>query len=258
MRLVVKIGTSTITHPTGKINYRRFEDLCKVLSDLKNSGIEIIMVSSGAIGMGVGKLHLKQKPKDIATKQAAAAVGQCELMYAYDRVFSEYNQTVSQVLITADDVQSESRLINFQNTINRLIELEAIPIINENDTVSVEEFGIGDNDTLSAIVAKSVNADLLVLLSDIDGLYDRDPHKDKNAKLIPVVNKITKDVLALADGKGSELATGGMATKLKAAQIVTKAGTDMIITNGSKIENLYDIADGKQVGTRFTGKRDKK
>lgn len=257
MRLVVKIGTSTITHATGKINYRRIENLCKVVSDLRNFGIEVILVSSGAIGMGVGKLHLNKRPDDIATKQAAASVGQCELMYAYDRIFSEYNQTVSQILITADDVDNETRLHNFRNTINRLLELEAIPIINENDTVSVEEFGIGDNDTLSAIVAKSINADLLVLLSDIDGLYTANPQKDENAKLIKVVEDINKDILALADGKGSDLSTGGMETKLKAAQIVTACGTDMIITNGADLDNLYAIADGESVGTRFIGKREK-
>lgn len=257
MRLVIKIGTSTITHSTGRINYRRIENLCKVISDLKNSGMEIILVSSGAIGMGVGKLHLNKKPTDTATKQAAASVGQCELMYAYDRIFSEFNQTVSQILITADDIENESRLQNFRNTVNKLIELEAIPIINENDTVSVEEFGIGDNDTLSAIVAKSISADLLVLLSDIEGLYTADPKKDKSATLISVVEKIDKDIISLAEGKGSELATGGMHTKIIAAQIVTEAGTDMIITNGADIDNLYAIADGESVGTRFIGRRKK-
>lgn len=256
MRLVIKIGTSTITHSTGRINYRRIENLCKVVSDLKNAGNEIILVSSGAIGMGVGKLHLNKKPTDTATKQAAASVGQCELMYVYDRTFLEYNQIVSQILITAEDVENDIRHTNFKNTIDRLLELEAIPIINENDTVSVAEFGIGDNDTLSAIVAKSVKADLLVLLSDIDGLYTADPHKDKNARLIKVVEEINDDILALAGGKGSELATGGMETKLKAAKIVTECGTDMIITNGADIDNLYLIADGESIGTRFIGKRD--
>ncbi|MBR3145002.1 MAG: glutamate 5-kinase [Clostridia bacterium] len=256
MRLVVKIGTSTITYNTGKINYRRIDNLCKVVSDLRNSGVEVILVSSGAIGMGVGKLHLHKKPTDIATKQAAASVGQCELMYVYDRAFSEFNQTVSQILITAEDVEIPLRLKNFRNTINKLLSLGVIPIINENDTVSVEEFGIGDNDTLSAIVAKSVNADLLVLLSDIDGLYTADPHKTRSAKLIEKVKEIDDKIVSLAKGKGSELATGGMETKIKAAKIVTSAGTDMIITNGANIENLYKIADGESVGTIFLGKRD--
>ena len=253
MRLVVKIGTSTITYGTGKINYRRIDNLCKVVSDLRNSGVEVILVSSGAIGMGVGKLHLHKKPTDIATKQAAASVGQCELMYVYDRAFSEFNQTVSQILITAEDVEIPLRLKNFRNTINKLLSLVVIPIINENDTVSVEEFGIGDNDTLSAIVAKSVNADLLVLLSDIDGLYTADPHKTHTAKLIEKVKEIDDKIVSLAKGKGSELATGGMETKIKAAKIVTSAGTDMIITNGADIENLYD---GESVGTIFLGKRE--
>ena len=184
MRIVIKIGTSTITHPTGRLNIRQMEALCKVLSDLKNAGNEVILVSSGAIGMGVGKLRLGKKPADVPTKQAAAAVGQCELMYTYDKLFSEYRHTVAQILLTADDIADPVRHENFQNTIQRLLELDAIPIVNENDTVSVAEFGIGDNDTLSAIVATSVHADLLVLLSDIDGLYTADPHKDPDAARI--------------------------------------------------------------------------
>ena len=185
MRIVIKIGTSTITHPTGRLNIRQMEALCKVLSDLKNAGNEVILVSSGTIGMGVGKLRLGKKPVDVPTKQASAAVGQCELMYTYDKLFSEYRHTVAQILLTADDIADPARHENFQNTIQRLLELDAIPIINENDTVSVAEFGIGDNDTLSAIVATSVRADLLVLLSDIDGLYTADPHIDPSATLIP-------------------------------------------------------------------------
>ena len=227
MRIVIKIGTSTITHPTGRLNIRQMEALCKVLSDLKNAGNEVILVSSGAIGMGVGKLRLGKKPTDVPTKQAAAAVGQCELMYTYDKLFSEYRHTVAQILLTADDIADPVRHENFQNTIQRLLELDAIPIVNENDTVSVAEFGIGDNDTLSAIVATSVHADLLVLLSDIDGLYTADPHKDPDAARIELVPEITDEILRLADGKGSELGTGGMKTKLSAAKIVTKAGTDM-------------------------------
>mgnify|MGYP003413062951 FL=1 len=184
MRIVVKLGTSTLAHPTGLLNIRRVEELCKVMSDIKNAGDEIILVSSGAIGMGVGKLALKGRPSDIPTKQAAAAVGQCELMYTYDKLFSEYNHTVAQLLMTGADLENDERHQNFSNTLNRLLDRGAIPIINENDTVATEEIVIGDNDTLAAIVAKSIRADMLVLFSDIDGLYTADPHKDKNAKLI--------------------------------------------------------------------------
>ena len=254
MRIVIKIGTSTITHPTGRLNIRQMEALCKVLSDLKNAGNEVILVSSGAIGMGVGKLRLGKKPVDVPTKQASAAVGQCELMYTYDKLFSEYRHTVAQILLTADDIADPARHENFQNTIQRLLELDAIPIINENDTVSVAEFGIGDNDTLSAIVATSVRADLLVLLSDIDGLYTADPHKHPDATLIHEVRELTPEILALGDGKGSELATGGMSTKLSAAKIATSQGCDMIIANGKNPQALYDILDGIPTGTRFLRK----
>ena len=255
MRIVVKVGTSTLAHPTGRLNIQRMEKLCKVLSDLKNMGHEIILVSSGAIAMGFGKLNLSERPKDVPTKQASAAVGQCELMYTYDKLFSEYRHTVAQILLTADDIADPVRHENFQNTIQRLLELDAIPIVNENDTVSVAEFGIGDNDTLSAIVATSVHADLLVLLSDIDGLYTADPHKDPDAACIELVPEITDEILRLADGKGSELGTGGMKTKLSAAKIVTKAGTDMIIANGAEVEKLYALLDGKSIGTRFLGRK---
>lgn len=255
MKLVVKVGTSTLTHATGHLNIRRMEMLVKVLSDLKNAGHKIVLVSSGAIGMGVGKLSLSERPKDMPTKQAAAAVGQCELMYIYDKLFSEYNHTVAQLLLTGDDIENDQRRMNFENTMSRLLELDALPIINENDTVATEEIALGDNDTLGAIVACAVKADLLVLLSDIEGLYTADPHKDAGAKLIATVEVITPEILALAGEKGSELAVGGMATKLKAASMVNAQGIDMIITNGQKPENLYDILDGKSVGTRFLGKR---
>ena len=253
MRIVVKIGTSTLAHPSGHLNIRRVESLCRVISDIKNAGHEIILVSSGAIGMGVGKLGLREKPKDIPSKQAAAAVGQCELMYIYDKLFGEYHHTVAQLLITGDDTANETRHRNFINTLNRLLELGALPILNENDTVATDEIVIGDNDTLSAIVAQCVGADLLVLLSDIDGLFTADPHKDPTAKLIPVVEELTPEIVALAGGKGSEFGTGGMATKLKAARIATCAGVDMVIANGSHPELLYPIVEGKPVGTRFLG-----
>ena len=253
MRIVVKIGTSTLAHPTGHLNIRRVEELCKVLSDIKNSGVEVIMVSSGAIGMGVGKLGLLSRPSDIPTKQAAAAVGQCELMYTYDKLFSEYNHTVAQLLITGDDVQNETRHQNFSNTLNRLLELGVLPIINENDTVSTQEIVIGDNDTLAAIVAESVKADLLVLLTDIDGLYTAAPHTAPDAKLIPVIHGIDDSVLALAGGSNGKQGTGGMVTKLQAAKICLSCGCDMVIANGSNPANLYEILNGKSVGTMFTG-----
>ncbi len=255
MRTVIKIGTSTLTHSTGCLNIKRIERFCKVVSDLKNAGHEIIIVSSGAVGMGVGKLSLKSRPQDIPTKQAVAAVGQCELMYTYDKLFSEYRHNVAQILLTEHDINDASRKQNFHNTLSRLLELGCIPIINENDTVATEELGIGDNDTLAAIVSVNINAELLILMSDIDGLYTSDPHKDKDAKLIDNVYEITPDIIKLAGGKGSELGTGGMATKIRAAEIATKAGTDMIIINGDDPDKLYDIADGINVGTRFWSKK---
>lgn len=255
MRIVVKIGTSTLAHPTGHLNIRLVEELCKIISDIKNAGNDITLVSSGAIGMGVGKLGLMKRPEDIPTKQAAAAVGQCELMYTYDKIFSEYNLTVAQLLITGEDIASEKRHLNFKNTLNRLLELNVIPIINENDTVATEELGIGDNDTLAAIVAKSIGANKLILLSDIDGLFTADPHKDKNATLISHIEKIDDNILALGGGSVLGQGTGGMATKLEAAKICTAAGCDMVIANGNRPVNLYDILDGKSVGTTFKGER---
>lgn len=251
MRIVIKVGTSTLAHPSGHLNIRRVEELCKVLSDLKNAGHELILVSSGAIGMGVGKLSLKSRPVDIPGKQAAAAVGQCELMYTYDRLFSEYNHTVAQILLTATDFRDDVRCANFRNTLLRLLELDVLPIINENDTVATEEITVGDNDTLSAMVAVNANAQLLILLSDIDGLYTSDPHQDPNAQLIPIVHELSESILALGGGKGSSLGTGGMKTKLHAAQICTSAGCDMVIFNGNNPQSLYDLLDGKSVGTRF-------
>lgn len=252
MRIVIKLGTSTLAHKTGHINIRRVETLCKVISDIKNAGHEVILVSSGAIGMGIGKLGLSKRPDDIPSKQAAAAVGQCELMYTYDKLFSEYNHTVAQLLITGADVENDERHKNFSNTIYKLLEFGALPIINENDTVATEEIVIGDNDTLGAIVAKSINADLLILLSDIDGLYTADPHKDPSAELIVRVNKVDDRIYALAGGKGSALGTGGMVTKLNAAKICLDADCEMVIANGKNPLILYDIIDGKPVGTRFS------
>lgn len=251
MRTVIKIGTSTLTHDNGSVNLRRIEALCRIVSDIINSGEEIILVSSGAIGMGVGKLGLKSRPSDIAGKQACAAVGQCELMYEYDKLFGEYNHTVAQILLTAPDLACDVRREKFENTVERLLDLGVLPIINENDTVATEEIVFGDNDTLAAKVAVTVEADLLILLSDIDGLYTSDPHKNSDARLIGEVREITDDIMALAGKAGSDRGTGGMETKLKAAKIATEAGCDMIIANGSAPELLYDIVEGKSVGTRF-------
>ncbi|MDO5445120.1 MAG: glutamate 5-kinase [Eubacteriales bacterium] len=255
MRIVVKVGSSTLTHATGNLNIRRMQKLCRVISDIKNAGNEVILVTSGAVAMGVGKLSLKDRPRDIPSKQAVAAVGQCELMYTYDREFSEHNQVVAQILLDMYDVENEDRLKNFHNTMFRLLDLGALPIINENDTVATQELAIGDNDTLSAIVASSISADLLVILSDIEGLYTADPRKDPDAVLIPEVFGVTPEIISLAGGSGSSLGTGGMATKLKAAQIANDAGIDMIITNGADPEVLYDIVDGNSVGTKFTARK---
>lgn len=254
MRIVIKIGTSTLTYQNGCVNLRKFEALCHTVSDIKNAGNEVILVSSGAIAMGVGKLNLSAKPTDIAGKQACAAVGQCELMYTYDRLFGEYNHTVAQLLLTAPDLNCSDRLEKFQNTINRLLELKALPVINENDTVSTAEIEFGDNDTLAAEVAAAAGADLLVLLSDIDGLFTADPRVNPKAELIPEVYEITDEVASLAGGAGTKLGTGGMETKIKAAKIATLGGCDMIITNGAYPERLYEIIDGGKIGTRFYSK----
>ena len=251
MRIVIKVGTSTLAHPSGLLNIRRVEELCKAISDLKNAGNEVVLVSSGAIGMGIGKLSLEEKPTDIPTKQAAAAVGQCELMYIYDKLFSEYNHTVAQILITKADTEHTERRANFENTMYRLLELGALPIVNENDSVATDELVIGDNDTLGAIVATSVEADLLILLSDINGLYTADPHRDHTAKLLRRVEEITPEIESMTGGAGSRLGTGGMKTKVGAAKIAMNAGIDMVIANGSDPAVLYDIIAGKEVGTRF-------
>ena len=255
MRIVIKVGTSTLAHPGGRLNIRHTEDLVKVWSDIKNAGHELVVVSSAATGLGVGKLQIA-RPQDIVTKQAAAAVGQCELMYTYDRLFGQYNHTVAQMLLTWEDFDHENRRVNLHNTLERLLELGAIPIINENDPIACEEYSLGDNDTLAALVAECIHADLVILLSDIDGLYTADPHTHTDAQLIPLVESITPDIVELAGGAGSALGTGGMATKISAARRATAAGVDLIIANGAHAEVLYDIMDGKPVGTRFAGKKE--
>ena len=254
MRIVIKIGTSTLTYAGGRVNLRRIETLCKIVSDMMNAGQEVILVSSGAIGMGVGKLRLGERPHDIAGKQACAAVGQCELMDTYDKLFAEYSHTVAQMLLTAPDLSCDDRRGKFVATAERLLSLGVLPIINENDTVATEEIEFGDNDTLAARIAVCVGADLLVLLSDIDGLYTADPRKDPKAELISEVKELTPQIMALAGAAGSDLGTGGMETKLRAARISTEAGCEMVISNGAAPERLYDIVEGKMVGTRFYAK----
>ncbi len=253
-RIVFKVGTSTLTHDNGKVNIRRVEALARVLSDLHNAGKDIVLVSSGAISVGVAKSGRTERPKAVPHRQAMAAIGQCELMYLYDKLFSEYNNMVAQVLITADVVEHPLRKQNAQNTMETILELGAIPIVNENDTVSTEEIEFGDNDTLSALVAELIGADLLVILSDIDGLYDADPHKNADAKLIAQVEKIDESIEALAGGAGSKHGTGGMATKISAAKIATAAGIGMVIINGNAPEKIYDLLEGEQIGTYFCAK----
>lgn len=255
-RLVVKVGTSTLTYDTGKTNIRRMHKLVSVLSDIVNSGVQVALVTSGAIGVGVGKLGLKERPSDISGRQAAATVGQCELMFMYDKLFSEYGHTVGQLLITKNDVDSAERRENLINTFEKLFDYGAVPVINENDSVAVDEIVYGDNDSLSAIVAKLINADALIILTDIDGLYDDNPSENEDARLISQVDEITEELISVAGGHGSKFSTGGMVTKLHAAQIAMDAGIDTIVMNGAAPESIYKALDGKQIGTFFTGKKD--
>lgn len=254
-RVVVKVGTSTLTHRTGRLNIRRVEGLVKNLADLQNAGHEIILVSSGAIGLGMSKIGLAERPKDTPTKQACAAVGQCELMYLYDKLFAEYSINVAQLLLTKF-VLIEDRRQNVQNALERVIQLGAIPIVNENDTVAIDELEleVGENDSLAATVAKIANADLLIIMSDIDGLYDADPRLDPDAKLIPVVEELTDDIRNLAGGAGTKMGTGGMITKINAAEIAVNNGIDMIILNGKNPDNLYYLFETGSLGTRFKAK----
>lgn len=253
-RIVFKVGTSTLTYSTGKTNIRRMAKLVSVLSDLQNQGKEIVLVTSGAIGVGVGKLGLKERPKDTPGRQAAACIGQCELMFMYDKFFSEYSHTIGQLLVTKSDVENDERRKNLINAFNTMFEYGAIPIVNENDSVAVEEIVYGDNDSLSAIVAKLINADALVILTDIDGLFDANPQCDINARLIPVVDEITSEIKALAGDAGSNRGTGGMITKLNAAEISTNAGIDTVIMCGTDPTDIYKLFDGHQIGTFFIGK----
>lgn len=256
-RTVIKVGTSTLTYENGKINYRRIESLCKVISDLQNSGEQIIFVSSGAIGVGMGKVGLETRPSETRKKQALAAIGQCELMFMYDKLFGEYNHSVAQILLTRFAVETEQKRQNVINTIDELLSMSIIPVINENDTVAIDELegnNFGDNDMLSAIVAGLVGADRLIILTDIDGLYDSNPKTDPNAKKIDVVEEITSDILNMAAGTGSNRGTGGMITKLQAADYATKKGTEVYVVNGSNPEDLYEVFDGNNLGTVFCAK----
>lgn len=256
-RVVVKVGTSTLTHENGRLNLRRIETLCKVLSDLQNAGSEVVLCSSGAMGVGVGKLGLKARPASVPDRQAVSAVGQCELMFIYDKLFGEYNHTVAQVLLTRDVVEHDLTKQNVVNTFKALLKMGIIPIVNENDTVATDELrgqNFGDNDTLSAIVADLVEADSLIILTDIDGLFEEDPRKNPEAKLIPEVTYIDEHIRAIAGGTGSNRGTGGMSTKVSAAVVATDAGIDCYVINGADPHNLYELFDGKQIGTVFRAK----
>lgn len=251
-RVVIKIGTSTLTHKaTGRLDLRHLETLARILSDVKNMGIDVALVTSGAIGVGMSKLGMTVRPKELRYKQAAAAIGQCELMHIYDKFFLDYSQVVGQVLITKSDIVEETRREKVEDTFEALFELDAIPVVNENDTTGVDEILFGDNDTLSAEVASLVGADLLIILSDINGLYDSDPRENENAKIIPRVEEITEEIRALAGGAGSKLGTGGMVTKIHAAEVCFEHSIPMVIANGDRLENIYDIIGGKVSGTLF-------
>lgn len=254
-RIVIKVGTSTLTYDGGGINIRRFEKLVKVISDIKNSQREVVLVTSGAIGVARGKIGFADKPKSTKDKQALAAIGQCELMNHYSRDFSAFNHNVAQVLLTKDVTTDEQRHQNAKNTFERLLELGVLPIVNENDVISTEQIEFGDNDTLSATVASLIGANLLIILSDIDGLYDSDPRKNANAKLIPLVEKIDKSIETLAGDAGTNRGTGGMITKIHAAKIAVEGGADMLIANGADPDILYDILDGKEIGTLFVSQK---
>lgn len=249
-RIVVKVGTSTLTHKTGKTNIQKIGELVSVLADLHNMGHEVILVSSGAIGIGTARLGLHKKPQSIKGRQAAAAVGQGELMFLYDKFFGEYDVIVSQLLFTYDALENKENKMHLTNTFNQLIEYGVIPVVNENDSVSIEELLNGDNDCLSATVAELIDADLLVMLTDTDGLYDSNPSENPDAKLIPVVKEITPEIEAVAGGAG-EKGTGGFATKVKAAKIANNAGVPVVVMNGVTPKKIYNVLDGENVGTKF-------
>ena len=254
-RIVVKVGTSTLTHKTGRLNIRRVEQLVKTLADLYNAGHEVILVSSGAIGLGMGKLGLRERPKDTKGKQACAAVGQCELMYMYDNLFSNYSITVAQLLLTKY-ILLEDRRTNVENSLETLLSMGVIPVVNENDTVAIDELEleVGENDSLAAIVATIAKADLFIMMSDIDGLFDKDPNSSDDAQMIPVVQEITDEIRGVAVGVTTNVGTGGMRTKIRAVEIAFEAGIDVVLMNGKTPKKLYDLFEDKPVGTLFTKK----
>ncbi|MBR6115545.1 MAG: glutamate 5-kinase [Oscillospiraceae bacterium] len=261
-RVVVKVGTSTLTHNTGALDLRSMERLVRAVADLRGAGHEVILVSSGAIAVGSARLGMKERPKELRFKQAAAAVGQCRLMHIYDKLFSEYNCSTAQILLTGDDVDDPGRAGHLRATFSALLEMGVIPVVNENDSVSSAEIEtgqhkvLGDNDTLSAVVAALCRAELLILLSDIDGLYDADPRTHPEAKLLPRVEELTEEITSMAGGAGTWRGTGGMATKLTAAGVALAAGCDMVITNGKRPWEINDIVDGAEIGTRFIAKKE--
>lgn len=251
-RIVVKIGSSTITHEeTNSLDFMKLERLVRVLTDLKNQGKEVVLVSSGAIAVGRKTVGLQQRPEKISLRQACAAVGQARLMMVYQKLFAEYNQVPAQILMTKYTMINEISRKNAQNTFRELLGLGVIPIVNENDTVTTDEVEFGDNDTLSAIVAALIGADMLILMSDIDGLYTDDPNKNPDARFIEEVNEITDDMDQMAKGSASSVGTGGMSTKLSAARIAVDAGADMVIANGADILNIVRVLEGEPVGTLF-------
>lgn len=254
-RIVVKIGTSSLSYANGRMNFHSIEKLAYVLSAIRRQGVQVILVSSGAIGVGAGRLGLTKRPKELAKKQALAAVGQAELMKIYQKFFEEYNQMVAQVLLTKDVITIHERNRHARSTLLKLLEMDIIPIINENDTISTFEIEFGDNDTLSATVASLVSADLLVMLSDIDGLYNADPRSQKDAEIIHSVYDITPELEQLASGAGSSFSTGGMVTKISAARTCLQYGIDCIITSGSDPSILFDILAGKEIGTHFVANK---
>lgn len=253
-RVVIKVGTSTLTYDTGKINIRRIELLSQVISDLNHSGCEVVLVSSGAVSVGVGRMGYSKRPDTISGKQAVSAIGQSELMSMYGKFFAEFGCHVAQILLTKNVLENEERHQNAENTFRTLLDWHIVPIVNENDVISTAEIEFGDNDTLSAVVAELIDADLLIILSDIDGLYDKDPAINPDAKLIPEVTEVTDELMQSAGGSGTNRGTGGMVTKLIAAKHAMSAGVDMVIINGSNPKAVYDVLEGKPVGTKFTSK----
>jgi len=256
-RIVVKVGTSTLTYGSGKLNLDQIEKLVRELSDLENQGKEIILVSSGAVGAGMARLGLKEKPKTMPEIQAAAAVGQGILMHTYEKLFGEYGQIVAQVLLTREDSVNRKRYVNSRNTLMSLLAMRVIPIINENDAVAVDELKIGDNDTLSAMVASIVDADLLIILSDIEGLYTDNPQNNPDARLVEEVTDITEEIESLAGGPGSPTGTGGMYTKIQAAKIAVNSGVVMVIASGGRTGVIREIVNGVNLGTLFLPKENR-